>query len=142
MAYHEEDAVSRLIMNYVLWAGDSPVRSCADLFDEEKINLRELRQEWRSSYRMEALGVEAQVTKDTLQVMTPVYRFSVWTFHLSGLTFEMQAKEIVGVSKSTYHSRLVQGHIEFIERYGEQQDLARERAASYVRALKSAGNYP
>jgi hypothetical protein len=137
MAYHEEDTVARLIMNYVMWAGDVPVRSCADLFDEDKINLRELRQEWRSNYRFEAMGPEAQITKDTLDGMDKQLRFAVWTFHLSSLTFEMQARVIVGVSKSTYHRRLVEGHIVFTERYEEQLRVSRERAASYARALRA-----
>jgi hypothetical protein len=137
MAYHEEDKVGRLIMNYVMWAGDVPVRSCADLFDEDKINLRELRQEWRTNYRFEALGSEAQITKETLDGMDKQLRFAVWTFHLSSLTFEMQAKMIVRVSKSTYHRRLVEGHIAFIERYDEQVRVSRARAASYARALQA-----
>lgn len=135
MAYHEEDQVARLITNYVLWAGENPIRSCADLFDEDKINLRELRQEWRSSYRMEALGVEAALTKDTLDVMTPALRFAVWTFHLSSLTFAMQARDILGVGKTTYHRRLMEGHVEFMEKYDLQVLVARERAASYARVL-------
>jgi hypothetical protein len=138
MAYHEEDRVSRLIVNYVMWAGDVPVRSCADLFDEDKINLRELRQEWRNTYRFEALGSEAQITKDTLDRMDKQLRFAVWTFHTSSLTFEMQAKSIVGVSKSTYHRRLVEGHITFMEVYDEQLQSSRERTASYARALSAS----
>lgn len=135
MAYHEEDEVSRLVMNYVMWAGEHPIRSCGNLFDEDKINLRELRQAWRSYYRMEALGADAAITKETLEAMTPVYRFAIWTFHLSSLTFEMQAKTIIGVSKSTYHGRLERGHIEFMEQHLQQKDIARERAASYARML-------
>lgn len=137
MAYHEEDKVGGLIMNYVMWAGDVPVRSCADLFDEDKINLRELRQEWRNNYRFEALGSEAQITKDTLDRMDKQLRFAVWTFHLSSLTFEMQAKTILGVAKSTYHRRLVEGHIHFIQVYEEQVRVSRERSASYARALRT-----
>lgn len=135
MAYHEEDRVSRLIQNYVLWAGESPVRSCASLFDEEKINLRELRQEWRSSYRMEVLGVEAQLTKETLEAMESQLRFPLWTFHLSSLTFEMQAREIVKTSKATYHRRLVEGHVAFIEGYDAQVAISRERSRAYVRLV-------
>lgn len=138
MAYHEEEKVAQLITNYVVWAGDNPVRSCAELFDEDKINLRELRQEWRSTYRMEALGAEAQITKDALEVMDKGLRFALWTFHLSSLTFEMQAREILRVSKSTYHRRLVDAHIRFIEAYDEQVRVSRARAASYVRALSAS----
>lgn len=138
MAYHEEDEVARLITNYVMWAGENPIRSCSDLFDEDKINLRELRQEWRSSYRIEALGVDAALTKDTLEAMVPAHRFAVWTFHLSSLTFQMQAVDILHVSKSTYHRRLVQGHLEFMEQYEHQVLVSRARAASYARALSRA----
>lgn len=136
MAYHEEDRVARLVMNYVMWAGDNPVRSCAQLFDEEVIAMRELRAEWRSSCRIEVLGVEAELTKRTLEAMVPAHRFALWTFHLSSLTFEMQARTIVKCAKSTYHGRLVAAHVEFIEGYEDQQRLSRERVAAYLSGVQ------
>jgi hypothetical protein len=136
MAYHEEDRVARLIMNYVMWAGDNPVRSCAHFFDEEVINMREFKQEWRSSCRMEVLGVEAQLTKGTLEAMVPAHRFALWTFHLSSLTFDMQARTIVKVAKSTYHQRLMMAHQEFIDEYQRQEKLSRERTAAYLQHVR------
>lgn len=138
MAYHEEDRVAQLIANYERWAGDNPIRGAGQLWIEEKIAMRDLLKEFRSNFGVfEALGVEAQLTKDTLTAMTPALRFSIRTFHLSSLTFAMQAKEIVRVSKSTYHERLVRGHYEFIDVHEKQAQLARERTKSYLRALKA-----
>lgn len=138
MAYHEEDKAARLLANYFRWAGDSPIRGCGQLWDPEKIDARDLRKEWRSSYAIEAMGQEAQLTKDALATMDGPLRFALITFHSSSLTFEMQARDKVRVSKSTYHHRLVRAHLDFDAAYERQQQLARDRTAAYLRILNAS----
>jgi hypothetical protein len=133
MSYHEEERVALLITNYERWAGDNPVQGAGQLWLEDKIAMRDLIKDFRSNFGVfEALGAEASLTKDTLVAMTPALRFAVRTFHLSSLTFEMQAREIVRVSKSTYHTRLVRGHFEFMELFDRHTELARAKARSYA----------
>lgn len=139
MAYHREDEVARLITNLERWIGDSPIQGAGRLWNEEQIAMRDLKLEYRSNFgRFEALGVEAQLTKDALGQMVGPLRFALRTYHTSSLTFEMQARQIVGVSKSTYHVRLVRAHVDFIDAFEEQQQVARDRAAAYVRIVNAS----
>jgi hypothetical protein len=137
MAYHEEDRIARLIRNWDRWHGDKPIQGTSRLWIEGKIAIRDMRRDFQSNFgNFEALGQEALITKETLSAMVGGIRHALLTFHLSSLTFEMQARSIVGVSKSTYHARLVRGHFEFMEEYARQQQIGRDRVDTYLRLLK------
>lgn len=136
MAYHEEDQVARLILNWDRWKGDKPLKGTGSMWAELQIAERDLKREFRSNFgRFEALGVEAALTQEALGFMVSGHRVALLTYHMSSLTFEMQAIEIVRVHKSTYHRRLERAHFEFMDgfesRKRAQRDHAEALAAHY-----------
>jgi hypothetical protein len=131
VAYFEEDRVHLLITNLAQWQGDGVgVPGCGRLWDEEKIAARDMQREWRSSFRIPAIGVDADITRQALASIEPVHRRALWAYHTSALTFEMQAREIMQMAKSTYSLRLTEAHPLFIEAF----DRAREETQASVHA--------
>jgi hypothetical protein len=135
MAYHREEEVQRLITNLAQWNGDGAgVPGCGRLWDEEKIAERDMQREWRSSFRIPAIGVDAGVTREALLEMRGHLSRSLWVFYTSSLTFEMQAREHLGVAKSTYHGYLQEAHVEFMEVFERVKDGTRARVHAYAQS--------
>jgi hypothetical protein len=135
VAYYEEDQVHRLITNLAQWKGDGVgVPGCGQLWDEEKINARDTNREWRSSFRIPAIGIDAEITERTLARLEPIHRAAVWIYHTSSLTFELQAKERMSMAKSTYHQKLVEGHSLFMDAYTEEREISKGRVHAYAQS--------
>jgi hypothetical protein len=116
MAYYEVDEVRRLICNLAQWNGDQPVRSCSSLWGRL---VREVRQGWRSSFDLPVVGIDAAPASVALEKIGETFSSALWTYHLSSLGFEEQAREILGIAKSTYHTRLEMGHMLFMNAFRE-----------------------
>jgi hypothetical protein len=139
MAYHRQEEVQRLIINLAMWNGDGEsVRGCSSEWGRI---VREVRKGWRSSFTIPAIGVDAAPTKAALEAIGETFSSALWTYYLSSLTFEMQAAEVLGIAKSTYHRRLEIGHTLFINAYNEALDRQRfHRVHSY--ANQQSGQSP
>lgn len=123
MSYFQVDEVGRLINNLARWDGDgASIRGCGGLW------ARIIRESFMSSYPVVTLGLDAGRTKLAMQRLALLgdgLARSLWTFHRSSLTFEHQARQVLGVSRSTYHRRLERAHPAFVEIYS---DVCREAA--------------
>jgi hypothetical protein len=132
MAYYEEDEVRRLITNVVMWNGDGEsVSGCGGMWARV---IQAARQQWRSDFRIPALGYDALPTKDALELIGETLSSALMVYYLSSLTFEMQAREILGVAKSTYHQRLEVAHPVFMNAYREAVERRRPSLHTHVQA--------
>lgn len=132
MSYYREEDVRRLIENCMAWVGDGVVqgpRGCIMLRA-----LRSIRAEFARPRLPATLGIEAGHTQTALNKMQPKLRSALVIFHTSDLTFAMQAKERLGVSKWTYHRRLEEAHPTFVEAYEDVIQASKGRAAALARA--------
>jgi hypothetical protein len=136
MAYYEEEEVRRLITNMAMWTGDgeSP-GGCGGMWARVT---SEQRLQWRSDFRIPAIGVDALPTKDALELIGPSLAAALCTYYLSSLTFEMQAREILHISKSTYHQRLEVGHPLFMNAFRESVERRRGKVV-HAYAISAAG---
>jgi hypothetical protein len=132
VSYYRQDDVRLLIENCMAWVGDGVVqgpRSCIVLRA-----LRSIRQEFVRPRLPVTLGIEAGHTQTTLTRMQPKLRRALVIFHTSDLTFAMQAREHLGVSKRIYHLRLEEAHPTFIETYEDVIQASKGRRAALVAA--------
>jgi hypothetical protein len=125
MAYYEADEVGRLICNLAQWNGDSPIRSASSAWNSIA---REVRSSWRSSFEIPVVGIDTGPTATALERIGETFSSALWTYHLSSLGFEDQARLILGIAKSTYHARLELGHMQFINAFREAQLQERQKA--------------
>lgn len=132
MAYYEEDEVRRLITNLAQWSGDGvAIRSSSSTWGAIA---REIRAGWRSSFILPALGIDAAPTASALEKIGERLAKPLWTYYTSSLTFDMQADDIMGIAKSTYHRRLEEAHIAFMAAYREQLEVRKARLHAYAKA--------
>ena len=131
MAYYQEDEVRRLITNVAMWCGDGEsVSGCGGMWAQVA---RSARQQWRSDFRIPAIGIDALPTKDALEFIGESLSSALMVYYLSSLTFEMQAREILGIAKSTYHQRLEVGHPLFMNAYREAVEKRRPSLHAYAK---------
>lgn len=133
MSYFKHEEVRRLIENCVSWVGDGVVhgpRGCIVLRA-----LRSIRQEIDPRRTPTTLGIEAGFARDALRKMLPKLRFALLVYYTSDLTFELQARDKIGISRMEYHRRLVVAHPQFMERFEDERlGAAGRRAANEVAA--------
>jgi hypothetical protein len=145
VSYYREDEVGRLIVNWWQWNGDGvAVRTCAKSWAEDSRTLmRDVRRTFRSSLPVAVVGVDARKAGAALVAIRAELSRALRAFHLSSLTFEMQARELMHVSKSHYHRLLIEAHPAFIEAYeleaktSAQRERATAAAFEAPRALRS-----
>jgi hypothetical protein len=94
LSYYREDEVARLIQNWARWRGDgASVRGCGSSWlNADMANTRDARKSWRSALILPTLGIDAARTAAALAAMRENHARALKTFHLSAVTFEMQAK--------------------------------------------------
>jgi DNA-directed RNA polymerase specialized sigma24 family protein len=120
--YYREEEVARLIINLVQWNGDgASVRGCAGIWG------RIVREFFRSSMPVVTVGVDAGRAKAALERMPVELAEALMTFHISSLGIGEQARVILGISRDTYHRRLMEAHPRFLEEYAEQGRIVARR---------------
>lgn len=133
MSYHREDEVRTLIENYVSWRGDGVVVSAGSSIFLRALN--SIRQEVNPRAVTPAvLGIDAGYAGEALREMAPRLRFALLVYYTSSLTFVMQAREILDVSKPEYHRRLQVAHPEFMDRFQTAREAGKGRFAAWARA--------
>lgn len=125
MPYHREDEVRRLIENCVAWVGDGVVQGPRGCIMLRALN--SIRRELMPVKLPTTLGIEAAHAQAALQLMAAKLRYALMVFHTSDLTFALQARDRLNVSKSTYHERLVRAHPLFMEGFEDEVAKARGR---------------
>jgi hypothetical protein len=136
MAYYRQEEVRRLIENCMAWVGDGVVhgpRGCIVLRA-----LNSIRREHAPTRLPSVLGIEAGHAQAALQRMPTKLRYALVVFHTSDLTFALQARARVGVSKDTYHRRLVEAHPVFLEAFEDEVGRAKGRAMATAAAMAAA----
>lgn len=129
-SYYQEDEVGRLIVNMAQWNGDgASIRGSAGLWG------RIVREFFRSSLPVVTVGVDAGRAKLALARMPVELAEALFTFHVSGLTIALQAKTIIGVSRDTYHRRLVEAHPRFMAEFAEVGREAARKAEELTRSV-------
>jgi hypothetical protein len=126
--YYQEDEVARLIVNLAQWNGDgASVRGCAGHLGPHRS--RVLPKLDAGRYRGRRCG--------TREARARAHAGPSWPRRSSPSTYRAcrysSRRRLLGISRDTYHRRLVEAHPRFMEEYGEegrnQVRQSNERAA-------------
>jgi hypothetical protein len=112
--YHCEDEVGRLVENFFQWGGDG-----AAVLTSASLWARLVREVRRGSAPVAIVGVDAGYTASAFKAIGEALTKTLCTYHVSSLTIEMQARDILRIAQSTYRRRLERAHLDFMRAYHE-----------------------